>query len=368
MIKFLDIQKINNQYSNELKVLAQKIIDSGWYLLGENVFHFEKKLSDFVGAKYVITCANGLDSLKLILRGYIELGEMNEGDEIIVPSNTYIASILAIIECKLKPVLVEPDIQSYNLNISKIQKHITPRTRGIMLVHLYGQTCFDDSLINIKNKYGLKIIEDNAQAIGAKYKGKRTGNLGDAAGFSFYPGKNLGALGDSGAVSTNDKKLSDVIRTIANYGSSKKYHNELLGINSRMDEIQAGFLSIKIESIDAENNKRRSIANRYLKEVKNEKLVLPEIISKNCPESHVWHLFVIRTIERDRLKKFLLDKKIETLIHYPIPPHKQACLVNKFHMKFDLTEKIHREVLSIPISPVLDESEVDEIIYQLNRY
>ncbi len=367
MIKFLDLQKINAQYSNELKKAASDVIDSGWFLLGENVNKFESSLSQYIGSPNVIACANGLDALRLIFKAYIELGLMHEGDEVIVPANTYIASILAITDNKLIPVLVEPSIESYNLDFDEIEKAITARTKAILVVHLYGQVCWSEQLEQLASIYNLKIIEDNAQAIGATYQGKKTGTLGDAAGFSFYPGKNLGALGDSGAVSTKDNHLAEVIRAIANYGSNKKYINDYQGLNSRMDEIQAAFLDIKLKYLDSENSIRQAIAKKFRTQIKNAKLILPQIYNSS-EDSHVWHLFVIRTSDRNQLQSYLAAHDIQTLIHYPVPPHLQKCYQHLEHPKLELTEKIHNEVISLPISPVLSEQEVDKIIELLNAY
>ncbi|MDR0866643.1 MAG: DegT/DnrJ/EryC1/StrS family aminotransferase [Candidatus Symbiothrix sp.] len=370
MIKFLDLQKINAQYANELKQVAGEVIDAGWFLQGERVKTFEQRFSDFVGSKHTVTCANGLDALRLILKAYIELGVMQEGDEVIVPANTYIATILAITDNRLKPVLVEPDIQTYNLNISLIEQAITPKTKAIMVVHLYGQTCWSEELEKLAKKYHLKIIEDNAQAIGAYYFNngtrKRTGNLGDAAGNSFYPGKNLGALGDAGAVATNDDELARVVRALANYGSEEKYVNKYQGLNSRMDEIQAAFLTVKLKQIDIENKIRREIANCYVENIQNEKIILP-LLPEN-KESHVFHLFVIRTQDRERLQSYLTANGVQTLIHYPIPPHKQAAYKEWNTMSFPVTEKIHREVLSLPMSPVMEKREIHQVIELLNQY
>ncbi len=367
MIKFLDLQKINEQYSLELRQVASEVIDSGWYLLGERVAKFEKELADFIGVKNAIACSNGLDALRLIFKAYIEMSIMVEGDEVIVPANTYIASVLAISDNRLKPVFVEPDIDSYNLDIDKIEDAISKKTKAIMLVHLYGQNAWDEKIEQIAEKYNLKIIEDNAQAIGAKYGKKRTGSLGHAAGFSFYPGKNLGALGDSGAVTTNDSELAKIIRVIANYGSKKKYQNIYKGLNSRMDEIQAGFLSVKLKYLNKENAIRKEIALYYRKNINNPKIILPHIANEN-ENSHVWHLFVIRTKERDKLQKYLVDNKIQTLIHYPIPPHKQLCYKEMNNMNFELTEQIHDEVLSLPISPIMTEGEIIKVVELVNRY
>lgn len=373
MIKFLDLQKINEQYSEELKQVAAEVIDFGWYLLGERVKKFEDNLAKYIGVKNIIGVANGLDALRLILKGYIEMGKMREGDEVIVPANTYIATILAITDNRLKPILVEPDINNYNLDISLIEKHITPKTRAIMVVHLYGQVCWSIELEEIVMKYNLLIIEDNAQAIGAIWNGKRTGALGNAAGFSFYPGKNLGALGDGGAVSTNDDELADIVRALGNYGSKQKYVNEYQGLNSRLDEIQAAFLDVKLKCLDDDNQKRREIAQFYCEHINNDKIILPNsenvfLFSDTFSQSHVWHLFVIRTEERDKLQKYLNDNGIQTLVHYPIPPHKQRAFSELNSLSFTITEMIHEQVLSLPISQNLDHHKLFLITNLLNNY
>jgi dTDP-4-amino-4,6-dideoxygalactose transaminase len=360
MIQFLDLQKINAQYADELKQAVGEVIDKGWFLLGERVKTFEQQFCDYIGTKHTVACANGLDALRLILRAYIELGVMKEGDEVIVPANTYIATILAITDNRLKPVLIEPDIRTYNLDFSLIEQAITPKTKAIMVVHLYGRTCWSEELEAIAKRYHLKIIEDNAQAVGAyQYynngERKRTGNLGDAAGNSFYPGKNLGALGDSGAVTTNDDELAAVVCALANYGSQEKYVNKYQGLNSRMDEMQAAFLSVKLKYLDAENEIRRKIADYYMESIKNEQIVLPQPTENK--ESHVQHLFVIRTKQRDKLQSYLAANDIQTLIHYPIPPHKQMAYAEWNHLSFPITEQVHNEVLSLPISPVLSDYE-----------
>ena len=365
MIKFLDLQKINTQYANELKQVAVEVIDSGWYLLGERVKQFERKLEDFQEGGNAVAVGNGLDALRLILKAYVELGIINEGDEVIVPANTYIASILAITDNNLVPVLVEPDLNTYNLDIDLIESKITSKTKAIMVVHLYGRVCWSDKLEALAQKYNLKVIEDNAQAIGARWNGVRTGNLGDAAGFSFYPGKNLGALGDSGAVTTKDENLASVVRALANYGSAQKYINEYQGLNSRMDEMQAAFLNVKLPYVDAEIANRRTVANYYLEQIKNPKIILP---NPGLVNEHVWHLFVIRTKNRDRLHKYLMDNEIQTLIHYPIPPHKQVCYKDYNNLSLPNTELMHEEVLSLPMSPVMDEEELLKIIKTLNEY
>ncbi len=374
MIKFLDLQKINAQYSDELKQTVAEVIDSGWYILGKKVELFEQNLASYVGVKHAIAVGNGLDALRLILRGYIELGEMEVGDEVIVPANTYIATILAITDNRLKPILVEPNINSYNLEISLIEQYITPRTKAIMVVHLYGQVCWCEELERIAKKYNLRIIEDNAQAIGAEfcYKTtvgddfdkivKKTGALGDAAGFSFYPGKNLGALGDAGAVTTNNDKLAEIIRALSNYGSSRKYVNDYQGLNSRMDEIQAAILAVKLKYIDSENQRRREIAKYYCNNICNSEIILPIAKGHQLNNSHVFHLFVIRTPKRDLLQKYMIDNGVQILIHYPLPPHKQGAYKIMNKLVLPVTEKIHNEVLSLPISPVLEITDVNKIV------
>jgi dTDP-4-amino-4,6-dideoxygalactose transaminase len=366
MIKFLDLQKVNQQYAEELKDIAAEVIDSGWYLLGNKLQNFEEKLSSFIGAKECIGVGNGLDALRLIFRAYIEMGIMKPGDEVIVPANTYIASILAISDNNLVPVLVEPDMDTYNIDINNIEKHITNRTKAILVVHLYGRVCWSSKLQELSNKFNLKLIEDNAQAIGAEWNNKKTGALGDAAGFSFYPGKNMGALGDSGAVTTNDKNLAVTVRALSNYGSHKKYENEYLGLNSRMDEIQAGFLAVKLNYISKENQVRKSIAKKYLDEINNENIILPSIDIKTI--DHVWHLFVIRCNDREKLMQHLEKNGVEVLIHYPIPPHKQKCYNGFYHLNYPITEKIHDSILSLPISPVMAEVDVQKVIEVVNAF
>ncbi len=372
MIKFLDLQKINAKYESELKQAAAAVIDSGWFLMGEKLANFEKELSQYIGCSNAIGVANGLDALRLILNAYIEMGVMSEGDEVIVPANTYIASLLAISDNNLVPVLVEPSAKSFNLDIDLIEKHITPKTKAIMVVHLYGQVCWSEDLVALAKKYKLKIIEDNAQAIGATWQGIKTGNLGDAAGFSFYPGKNLGALGDAGAVTTNDPALAEQVRALGNYGSKKKYVNEYQGLNSRLDEIQAAFLSVKLKYIDEENQHRRKLASLYLNGISHSDIQLPNPVNSNFnhdanPE-HVWHLFVVRCKRRNDLQEYLTNNGIQTLIHYPIPPNKQLAYAEMNHLDFPLTNAIHDEVLSLPISPVLTVDEVGKVIAILNNF
>ena len=363
MISFLDLKGINSQYREELIEACIKVIDSGWYVQGNEHKEFEKEFAQFCGTKYAIGVGNGLDALILILRAYKEMGIMQDGDEVIVPSNTYIASILAISKNNLVPILVEPDINTYLLNPSKIEEKITSKTKAIMPVHLYGQICEMDEINSIAEKYNLKVIEDSAQSHGAYYKDKRSGNLGDASGFSFYPGKNLGALGDGGAVTTNDESLAKTIKALRNYGSYKKYENLYKGINSRLDEMQAAMLRVKLRYLDKEITKRKEIANYYLKNIKNENIVLPTITTDS-----VWHLFVIRTTKREELQKYLLDNGIQTLIHYPLPPHKQEAYKEWNDESYPISEQIHSEVLSLPISGVQCLEDTKKIVKVINEY
>lgn len=366
MIKFLDLQKINILHQEAIEKKLLEVFRSGWYLLGNEVKSFENNLAKYIGTNHAIGVANGLDALRLIYRAYIELGIMQAGDEVIVPANTYIASILALSDNGLIPVLVEPNDDNFNIDVSKIEEAITPKTKSILIVHLQGRAVFNNELKNIAQKHNLKIIEDNAQAIGASWNNIKTGNLGDAAGFSFYPGKNLGALGDGGAVTTNDEKLSSAIRAIANYGSNQKYINIYKGLNSRLDEIQAAILDVKLPFIDDENEKRRQIAHRYENEINNPKIRLPEIPSDG--NEHVWHVYVIRTENRDELQNYLTKNNIQTIIHYPIPPHQQEAYRELNHLSFPITEKMHKEVLSIPISPVMTDEEIDTVIDIINKF
>lgn len=366
MIKFLDLQKINLLHQQEIEREILEVFRSGWYLFGNKVKAFEENLSNFIGAKHAIGVANGLDALRLILRGYIEMGVMQKGDEIIVPANTYIASVLAISDNGLVPVLVEPDINTYNIDYNKIEEAVTSKTKAIMPVHLYGRVAWSQDLPVLAEKYSLKLIEDNAQAIGAAWNGIKTGNLGDAAGFSFYPGKNLGALGDGGAVTTNDDELAATIRALANYGSNQKYVNIYQGLNSRLDEIQAAVLDVKLKYIDEENAIRRNVAERYIQGIKKPEIKLPQLPLN--PLEHVWHLFVIRNRKRDQLQKYLSDNGIQTLSHYPIPPHHQQAYKEMNTLSFPITEQIHKEVLSLPISPVISNDEIDKVMYQLNCF
>jgi dTDP-4-amino-4,6-dideoxygalactose transaminase len=371
MIKFLDLQKINLAHREEIEAAILAVFHSGWYILGEAVKKFETNFAQYCGVKHCIGVGNGLDALILILRAYKEMGYMKDGDEIIVPANTYIATILSISQNNLTPVLVEPDIRTYNIDPTKIEEKITKKTKAIMPVHLYGQCANMDPILEIARKYNLNVIEDAAQAHGAIYNGKRTGNLADAAGFSFYPGKNLGALGDGGAVTTNDDELAEVIRAIRNYGSYEKYYNKYKGVNSRLDEIQAAVLNIKLKYLDEENQKRREIAWYYCKNITNEQINLP--INNNTSsilsnKSHVWHLFVVRTENRDKLQKYLMDNGISTVIHYPVPPHKQQAYKEWHNLGLPITEKIHQEVLSLPIGSHLQQTDIENIAELINNY
>ena len=361
MIKFLDLQKINERFRPEIDAAIKRVLDSGWYLLGKEDEKFESDFATFCGVKHCIGCANGLDALNLIIKGY----GFGAGDEIIAPANTYIASILAITQNNCTPVLVEPDLKTYNINPDLIEEKITPKTKAIMVVHLYGQAVEMEKIWELAKKYNLKIIEDSAQAHGAIYKGKRTGNLGDASGFSFYPGKNLGCLGDGGCITTNDDELAAKVRAIRNYGSNVKYNNIYKGVNSRLDEIQAAVLAIKCKYLDEDNRKRREIARFYRTEINNPLLILPEVYDENA---HVWHIFAVRCKQREKLQKYLEENGIQTLIHYPIPPHKQVCYKEWNDFSYPITEKIHDEILSIPISPVLQQNEVEKVINVLNGF
>jgi dTDP-4-amino-4,6-dideoxygalactose transaminase len=371
MISFLDLKAINNSFEPELSLAIKRVAASGRYLLGEEVSIFEKEYASFLGIKYCIGVANGLDALRLILKAYIQMKILHEGDEIIVPANTYIATILAISDNKLIPILVEPDINTYNINPFLIEEKITVRTKGIMIVHLYGQNVMHPEIQRLVDKYNLKLIEDNAQAQGCFYRDKRTGSLGHAAGHSFYPGKNLGALGDAGAVTTNDVELAEIIRTLGNYGSQQKYVNDYQGLNSRLDEIQAAVLRIKLKRLDTDNQRRREIAQYYFENITQPDISLPVInhtssITNNV--SHVWHIFIIRHSNRNLLQKYLKENGIQTLIHYPIPPHQQRAYKDWNYLSFPITEKIHQEVLSLPISPIMKDSDVEKVVQVINNF
>lgn len=410
MIKFLDLQKVNESYEPQLSEAISRVVKRGWYVLGEEVFSFEQEYANYIGSRYCIGVANGLDALRLILRAYIEIGFMREGDEIIVPANTFIATVLAVTENRLKPVFAEPDIDTYNLDYSSIEDYITERTRAIIVVHLYGRASWSEKLLEIVKRYNIKIIEDNAQAAGAlipaitvqessqsssqnSSKGneltlyKKTGSLGHAAGHSFYPGKNLGALGDGGAVTTDDKDLASIVRSMANYGSSIKYIHDYKGLNSRLDEIQAAALRIKLPHLDKENKRRSEIARYYINNLKHSSINLPlegckRFVSVDvgrkmildCPENdtiqsgNVWHLFVIRSRVRELLCEYLTSRNIQTIIHYPVPPHKQLAMREYGAIKRPITERISAEVLSLPISPVISDKEVMLVVDAINCF
>jgi len=366
MIPFLNLKNINNRYREELLSALARVVDSGWYILGDEVEKFEREYSEYCGVKHTIGVANGLDALRLILRAYIELGQIAEGDEIMVPANTYIASILAISENHLSPVLVEPNIETYNIDENKIEERITVRTKAILVVHLYGQIGYTEKIQAIADNHGLKIIEDSAQAHGAIFDGKRSGNLGDASGFSFYPGKNLGALGDAGAVTTNDDQIASIIRALRNYGSVVKYKNIYKGFNSRLDEIHAAILRVKLKYLDEENEKRRSITRFYLKSINNKKIILPRQ-AENL-KAHVWHIFAVRTPNRTNFQEYLQRERIDTIIHYPIPPHQQQAYSEWNQYRYPITEEIHKTILSLPVDITMTESDLKSIVDVCNKY
>lgn len=365
MIKFLDIQKINQQHSEEIHNAVSRVIDSGWYLLGEENYEFERNFSEYIGVKHCINVANGLDALRIILKAYIELGHMQEGDEIIVPANTFIASILAITDNRLTPILIEPSIITYQIDDKKIEDAITSKTKAIMIVHLYGQCSYTEKIKVLCKKYDLKLIEDNAQAVGCNFDTYKTGALGDAAGHSFYPGKNLGALGDAGAVTTNDNQLAETVRILANYGSKIKYEFNCQGLNSRMDEIQAAILNVKLKYLDNDNETRRSRAKYYIDNIHNSNIILPQVNDWNA---HVFHLFVVRTNKRDEVINNLSSKDIQALIHYPIPPHKQKAYSGWNNSRYPISEKIHNEIISLPISQVITEEEMNIVVDTINSF
>lgn len=374
MIKFLDLKAINDSFEPELSGAVKRVLDSGWYLQGNEVEAFENEYASYIGVKHCISVANGLDALRLIFKAYIELEIMKEGDEVIVPANTFIATILAISDNRLSPVLIEPELSTFNIDPACIEEKITEKTKAIVLVHLYGQNAMDPEIERIARKYNLKLIEDNAQAVGAFYNGKRTGALGDISGHSFYPGKNLGCLGDGGAVTTNDDELASIIRALANYGSGSKYVCNYKGLNSRLDEIQAALLRVKLKRVDEDNRHRNSIAEYYCNNIINPEINLPvdthffsQYIDGNARLSHVWHLFVIRHPKRNQLQEYLREHGIQTLIHYPIPPHRQVAYKEWNEIRLPVTEKIHNEVLSLPISPVITNEEVKEVVQVINK-
>ena len=360
MIKYLDLKAINKPYEHA----ADAVLQSGWYLKGEYTRRFEDAYADYIGTKFCVGCGNGLDALTLIFRAYMEMGVMQKGDEVIVPANTYIASILAITECGLMPILVEPSIDTLQIDDSLIEAYITPRTRAIMIVHLCGRCAYTDRIGDLCRQNNLKLIEDNAQAHGCTFDGRRTGSLGDSAAHSFYPTKNLGAFGDAGVVTTDDEALAEVIRSIGNYGSSRKYVFDYIGRNSRIDEIQAAILDVKLKHLDANNQKRKEIASLYINNVENPLVTLPKCGNRDS----VWHIFPVLCEHRDLLQQYLKDNGVETQIHYPVPPHKQKCYQEWNHLSFPVTERIHREELSIPCNPALSDDETVRIVVLINRF
>lgn len=375
MIPFLDLKAINSQYRDELIAACTRVIDSGWYIAGNELAQFEQNFASYCGTKHAIGVANGLDALILTLRAWKELGKLKDGDEVIVPSNTYIASILAISANNLVPVLVEPDLATYNLCPQQAEAAITTKTRAILPVHLYGQLADMPAIMDIAKRHNLLVLEDSAQAHGAELNGKKAGNWGDASGFSFYPGKNLGALGDAGAVTTNDDQLAETLRALRNYGSHEKYKNLFQGTNSRLDEIQAAMLNVKLKHLDTEIAHRRKVAQAYLEGITNPSIVLPTIHSafninnsKLMSEAHVWHVFVIRCEQREALQKYLLEYGIQTLIHYPIPPHKQQAYKEWNMHSYPVSEMIHQQVLSLPMGPTITDEQVAAVIKACNSF
>ena len=371
MVKFLDLHKVNERFRAEMDAAAKRVLDSGWYLLGQECEAFERDFAAFCGVKHAIGCANGLDALKLIIQAH----GFGPSDEIVAPANTYIASLIAISANGATPVLVEPDLATCLIDPAKIEEKITPRTKAIMVVHLYGRVCEMDAIGAIAKRHGLKVIEDSAQAHGATVDGKRVGSFGDAAGFSFYPGKNLGCLGDGGVVTTNDDELARKIRALRNYGSDVKYHFPYRGTNSRLDEIQAAWLRVKLPHLDADNARRAEIAARYCREIANPLVTLPDdpnlqpsIFNLQPALAHVWHVFPVRVEKRDAFQAYLTERGIQTVIHYPIPPHRQPAYTEWHALRLPITEKIHETIISLPISPVMTEDEVSEVIAAVNGW
>jgi len=369
-IPFLDLKKINSEMREEILEATIRVLDSGSYILGDEVASFEEEFAEYCGAAHCIGVGNGLDALTLIIRAYIELGKFNRGDEIIVPANTYIASVLSVTENDLKPILVDPDVNTFNICPNNIKAAITPNTKAIMAVHLYGRIANMGEIKQIAKEFDLLVIEDAAQSHGAILSSKRSGSFGDAAGFSFYPGKNLGALGDGGAVITDDKNLADIIRTIRNYGSIEKYKNSLIGINSRLDELQAAILRIKLRHLDEQTRRRRSVAMKYLCGIKNVNITLPLQVQNSDEDlfDHVFHLFVVRSPYRDQLKNYLEKLSIMTLIHYPIAPHHQKCFAKYKDLHLPTTDLLENEILSLPMSQILTDAQVDYVVEAVNNF
>ncbi|WP_339752295.1 DegT/DnrJ/EryC1/StrS family aminotransferase [uncultured Winogradskyella sp.] len=365
MIKFLDLNKINQRFRNQLQSAFSKSLDDSHFILGHNVTSFENEFAEYCETKHCVGTANGLDALTLILKGYIQLGKLNKGDKVIVPANTFIATILSVLHAELVPVLVEPNLDTYNLSSNVVREHLQSDVKAIVMVHLYGQLADVMGLNKIAKEHNLLLIEDAAQAHGALCNFGRAGNLSHAAAFSFYPSKNLGALGDGGAVTTNDSDLCETIRLLRNYGSEEKYKNKIIGFNSRLDDMQAAFLSIKLKSLDKDNQRRRTLAKQYLDGITNSKIKLPLY---NNSQSHVFYAFVVEVKDRDDFIQFLNQHQIQSLSHYPIAPHQQKALSEFSHLNLSLTEKIHKRIISLPISPVMTDKEVQTVIAVLNTY
>ena len=363
MIKYLDLKRINDCHDMELRQAIDEVLQSGWYLKGEATHRFEQHYADFIGTKFCIGCANGLDALTLIFRAYKEMGIMKDGDEVIVPANTFIASILAITDNNLVPVMVEPDIKTLEIDDRLIEQAITTRTRAIMIVHLYGRCAYTDKIGELCKRYNLRLIEDNAQAHGCTFGNMKTGSLGDAAGHSFYPGKNLGALGDAGAVTTNVEELARVIAALGNYGSHQKYVHDYAGRNSRIDELQAAMLDVKLKYLDTENQRRKQIASIYINKVKNPSIYIPQS-ERDC----VWHIFPVFCERRDELKQYLGSHGVETQIHYPIPPHMQHCYSRWNSISLPVTERLSREELSLPCHQMMTDKDAEMIAEIINLF
>ena len=370
-MKFQDIQQINARYADELKRVAAEVIDSGWYLLGERVAAFEKELAHYLGRQQVVACGNGLDALRIILRAYIEIGRLHEGDEVIVPANTYIATVLAVTDNRLTPVFVEPSPVTHNLDTSRIEEHLTPRTKALLPVHFYGRCCWDECIADIARRHDLLVVEDAAQALGAAapcrgFSGSvKAGGLGHAAGISFYPSKNLGALGDAGAIATDDDTLAEAARALANYGSERRYYNKYQGFNSRMDELQAAFLSVKLRYLDADNARRRELAALYDRSITAPAVGLPD---RGGEGQHIYHQYVVRVPRREALIAALSKQGIPVQIHYPVPPHKQVCYARYNRLSLPLTEQLANEVLSLPVSPVMTDEEIRFVAAVINDF
>jgi len=362
MIAYLPLNRITAMHADEIHQAISQVVDSGWYLRGEATQCFETDYARYIGTRHCIGVANGLDALTMILRAYKELGVLHEGDEVIVPANTYIATILSITENRLVPVLVEPSMETLQIDDALIERAITPRTKAIMIVHLYGRCAYTDRIGDVCRRYGLKLIEDNAQAHGCLYRDKRTGSLGDAAAHSFYPGKNLGALGDAGAVTTDDGELAETIRSIANYGSSRKYVFDYVGRNSRIDEIQAAVLAVKLKHLDEDNQRRQQIAQAYSEQINN------NLVQQPIQSDSVFHIYPVLCEARDRLQAFFAGKGVQTVIHYPVPPHRQACYRQWNHLSLPVTEGIHARELSLPCHPAMTPEEVTTVIRFVNEF